>query len=114
MVGVRAEALRSGRCDVAVGSPIPSEPPDLAVGETVILLPPPLPLVGVSMVMERGCQQNDSLADGEPDQCRAERINRRPIVWDACAAPRFHDMDHEDAGSGAGGTPLRVSVAPSR
>ena len=25
---------------------------------------PPLPLVGVSIVMERGCQQNDSLADG--------------------------------------------------
>ena len=27
-----------------------------AVGETVILLHPPLPLVGVSMWMERGCQ----------------------------------------------------------
>ena len=35
-----------------------------AVGETVILLTSPLPLVGVSIVMERGCQQNDSLADG--------------------------------------------------
>ena len=30
----------------------------LAVGETVILLHPPLPLVGVSIAMERGCQQN--------------------------------------------------------
>ena len=36
----------------------------LAVDKTVILLHPPLPLVGVSMRMERGCQQNDSLADG--------------------------------------------------
>ena len=38
--------------------------PRLAVGETVILLHPPLPLVGVSIWMERGCQSNDSLADG--------------------------------------------------
>ena len=38
---------------------------DLAVGETVILLHAPLPVVGVSIVMERECQQNDrSLADG--------------------------------------------------
>ena len=36
----------------------------LAVGETVILLHPPLPVVGVSIRMERGCQQNGSLADG--------------------------------------------------
>ena len=36
----------------------------LAVGETVILLHPPLPLVGVSIGKNRGCQQNDSLADG--------------------------------------------------
>ena len=36
----------------------------VAIGETVILLTSPLPLVGVSIVMERGCQQNDSLADG--------------------------------------------------
>ena len=28
----------------------------LAVGETVILLTPPLPVVGVSIGMERGCQ----------------------------------------------------------
>ena len=35
-----------------------------AVGETVILLHPPLPLAGVSIRMERGRQQNDSLADG--------------------------------------------------
>ena len=37
---------------------------DVAVGETVILLRPPPPLVGVSIAMERERQQNDSLADG--------------------------------------------------
>ena len=36
----------------------------LAVGETVILLYPPLPLVGVSIGTKRGRQKNDSLADG--------------------------------------------------
>ena len=36
----------------------------LAPAETVILLDPILPLVGVSIGMARGCQQNDSLADG--------------------------------------------------
>ena len=36
----------------------------LAVDGTVILLHPPLPLVGVSIVMEREHQQNDSLANG--------------------------------------------------
>ena len=41
-----------------------SELLDLAIGETVIVLHPPLPLVGVSIGMERGCQYNDSLADG--------------------------------------------------
>ena len=43
-----------------------SGPPQagLAVGETVILLMLSLPLVGVSIVMERERQQNDRLADG--------------------------------------------------
>ena len=36
----------------------------LAVDETVILLQPPLHLVGVSIVMERERQQNDSLVNG--------------------------------------------------
>ena len=36
----------------------------LAVGETVILLHPPLYLVGVSTETTRKCQHNDSLADG--------------------------------------------------
>ena len=35
-----------------------------AVGETVTLPHPPLPAAGVSIGMERGCHQNDSLADG--------------------------------------------------
>ena len=34
------------------------------VGETVILLHHPLPPAGVSIWMEKECQQNDSLADG--------------------------------------------------
>ena len=40
------------------------EPEQLAVGETVILLHPPLPVVVFSIVMQRGRQQNDSLAGG--------------------------------------------------
>ena len=36
----------------------------LAPDETVILLPPPLPLVGLSIVMVRERQQNDSLVNG--------------------------------------------------
>ena len=36
----------------------------VAVDETVILLHPPLPLAGVSIVVERGRQQNDSLVNG--------------------------------------------------
>ena len=43
---------------------VPHHPLRLAVGETVILLQPPLPSLGVSAGMERGCLQNDSLADG--------------------------------------------------
>ena len=36
----------------------------LAIDETAIPLHPPLPLVGVSIAMERGRQQNDSLVNG--------------------------------------------------
>ena len=43
----------------------------LAVGETVILLHPVLHLVGVSIAMERGRQQNGSLADGYSGRARA-------------------------------------------
>ena len=42
----------------------------LAVGETVILLHPPLPLAGVSIVLERARQQNDRLL---PGSCRHRR-----------------------------------------
>ena len=35
-----------------------------AVGETAILLHPPLPLAGVPIGITNGCHQNDSLADG--------------------------------------------------
>ena len=37
---------------------------ELAVGETGILLHPPLPLAGASMWMEKERQLNESLADG--------------------------------------------------
>ena len=40
---------------------------DLAVGETVTLLHPHLPSVGVSIGMAKGCPRNDSLADGYSD-----------------------------------------------
>ena len=40
--------------------------PRLAVGQTVILLHPPLPLTFVSIGMERGVQQNSRLAGGYP------------------------------------------------
>ena len=36
----------------------------LSVDETVILLPPPLPLAGVSTVMKTERHQNDSLVNG--------------------------------------------------
>ena len=36
----------------------------LAIGETAILLHPPLPLVGVLIVMERERKRNDSLVNG--------------------------------------------------
>ena len=51
---------------------------DLVVGETVILLHPPVPLIGVSIRMERGCQQENSLADGLCDRPAARR--RRVVI----------------------------------
>ena len=50
----------------------------LAVGETVILLHPPLPVVGVSIAMGMDCQQNDSLADGYLCPCSDAPRRRRP------------------------------------
>ena len=53
----------------------------LAVGKTVILLQPPLHLVGLSIVMERGCQQIDSLADGYTSWClRADDDKGREVL----------------------------------
>ena len=60
----------------AVGQGLPAglRESDLAVGESsVILLHPPLPLVGVSMKTMGECQQNDSPADGESDLDQRER-----------------------------------------
>ena len=47
-----------------------------AAGETAILLQPPLPSVGTSIWMERGCQQHDSLADGQVSPWRGEQPRR--------------------------------------
>ena len=47
----------------------------------IILLHPPLPSVGVSTGMERGCQQNGRLADGWPGRSRrpcSGRAGRNP------------------------------------
>ena len=48
----------------AVDRRVGVQPQNLAVDETVILMHPPLPLVGVSIVMKRERQQNDSLVNG--------------------------------------------------
>ena len=63
------------RCAVYLGHRGPPRPQakPAAAAETVSLLPrpPPLPLVGGSIEMERGCQQNDSLVT---------RANRQPLL----------------------------------
>ena len=55
----------------------------VAVGETAILLHPSLLLVGVSIWMERGRQQNDSLTNGynlcQPGRCTS--IDVRAELW---------------------------------
>ena len=56
----------------------------LAIGETVILLHPPLPLVVVSIETMRECQQNDSLADG---YCSPLMTGRRPRLGPGEAGP---------------------------
>ena len=63
---------------------------DLAVRETVILLHPPVPLAGVSIGINRGCQQNKSLAGGGGDQRQVpadqptDRYRRRATAAAAC------------------------------
>ena len=55
------EALRRGGGGLAAAlEPLELNPATRATDETVILLHPPLPLVGISIVMERERQQNDS------------------------------------------------------
>ena len=58
LVHAAAVASPQGPVDLAGGDRVDERagPPDLAVGETVILLHPPLPLAGASIWMERGCQ----------------------------------------------------------
>ena len=82
----------------AVGVPAMSDHPlsVLAVDGTIILLHPPLPLVGVSIVMERERPQNDSLVYG---YCTT-RCPSRPHTTQAHIARSIstqhtqHDMAH--------------------
>ena len=61
----------------------------LASEETVILLTSPLPLAGVSIRMERGCQQNGSLIRGQHGTVAAGRPNVDLGQGDAtCLRPR--------------------------
>ena len=62
--GRRWEARRWGLVVCDESQQLRSPRVRVAVGETVILLHPPLHFSGVSIRMERGCQQNDSLANG--------------------------------------------------
>ena len=63
--GVPAEWQSRQRSDAPhVWRCVPSAAWKVAVGETVILLHPPLPSVGVSIVMERERQQNGILVRG--------------------------------------------------
>ena len=70
----------------ARASPAGRLPAGLAVDETVILLHPRLPLVGVSIVMERGCHQNDSLVNGYAG--RPGRTSASPLL--ACRGSCLH------------------------
>ena len=52
-----------------------------AVGETVILLRPPLPLVGASIETMGECQQNDGLADGQVARLAAKLPHGAASHW---------------------------------
>ena len=72
-----------------------------AIDETVIPLHSPLPLVGVSIRTERGCQQNDrTLADGAGGQ------EERPADRDAADAEAPQGLPGW-GGGGAAASPLR-------
>ena len=49
----------------------------VAVGEAFILPHPPLPLVGVSIGIKKGCHQNDSLVDGKAGTDRSSGLQHR-------------------------------------
>ena len=58
-----------------------------AVGETVILLHPPLPLSGVSIRIKRGRHQDDGLADGYGNRRFAPALpTRQPVPVPETAA----------------------------
>ena len=63
-MGARCDALRSELTTVETGLGQAQHEAEIAVGETVILLHPPVPISGVSIGTNRGCHQHDSLADG--------------------------------------------------
>ena len=68
LTGQRGAQVRDEHGEVRQGELVREERvgcrPSLAVGETVILLHHHLPSVCVLIGMGRGCQQNDSVADG--------------------------------------------------
>ena len=78
--------------------------PRLAVGENVILLHLPLPILGVSIVMERGCQQNDSLADGYPRRRRTRPASKLVELLGALLVSMLHPLERR-------GRPVRSPAA---
>ena len=79
--GATGEADTLGRFAPASGA-------GAAVGETVILLHPPLPLVGVSMETTRECQQNDSFADGQAGARKSSEMTLEELGDDTRARVR--------------------------
>ena len=63
---IPASAVRGGTLSAAAAAPAYTYPFGVRVApdETVILLHPPVSLYGVSIGINRGCRQNDSLANG--------------------------------------------------
>ena len=90
------------QANVLTGGPLPFDTMvSIAVSETVILLHPPLPLVGVSIAMERERQQNDSLADGQ-----VSTIRRGDIIGfqgECGGSGRGEGGNEQAAGAGTGG-----------
>ena len=70
----------------------------LAIDETVILLHPLLLLVGVSIVMERERQQNDSIVNG---YCTSSISRRRYPASSAAACPKSQQPGDPSQNRGA-------------